>query len=334
MLEPALGWLAAPLRPVSLVWVCGAEEMLREQVLRRLRRELLDPGFADFNHQKLRLAQSKDQALVGDALAELPMMTDRRLLELHDLQDLSPKQAEKLVAQLATAHPGLVVVAVSDNSKGKSPLWEMLHARAQCISCDLDAKGKTDFVARSCREWKLKLTPKQQALVLERCAGSVRAAASALERLKLFAGEGDSVSDEELDQLVHDSAETQAWKLTDAIGKRKVDEAYALLERILQREPPQTLLSYLNSYLLGLVQVAELRPTLKSAGAIARELGRRTEFQIRKTLEELASWSEGELSNAFERLARADFRIKTGADPQLMMQLLVLQLCQRKGGSQ
>ena len=123
----------------------------------------------------------------------------------------------------------------------------------------------------------------------------------------------------------------QTWKLTAAIGQPNLRQAYALLEKLMQHEPAQSLLSYLNSYLLGLVQVHQLKPRFKTAAAIAKEIPRRSEFQIKKSLEELASWNETDLGNAFERLARADFRIKTGSDPLLVMQLLVLQLCSRSG---
>ena len=179
----------------------------------------------------------------------------------------------------------------------------------------------------------LRLASSQVQALVERTGGSLRALSSWIERLKLFAGEAGTVSDGELDSLVQDSSEVQVWKLTEALGRRQLERSYELLHRVLKQEPAQTLLSYLNSYLIGLVRVAELRPRLKTAAAIAREMPPRSEFQIRKSLEELASWSEAELELTLQRMARADYRIKTGSDPVLMLQLLILQICSRKGAS-
>ncbi|MBS2040122.1 DNA polymerase III subunit delta [bacterium] len=329
-----LDWLSQPLaQPGSLYWVTGPEDYLREQVQRKLRREVLDEGFAEFNHQVLRLSPSSKPAALLDALSELPMMTERRLLELQNIQDLNARTADELCKMLQTEalHPGLVVVVVGETPKAKSGLWDYLRSKACVLSCELEAKQRGDFVAYACKQHKLELTSQQQQVVAERTAGSLRLITGAIERLALFAGESRQVSSADLDQMVHDSAEVQTWKLTAAIGQPNLRQAYALLEKLMQHEPAQSLLSYLNSYLLGLVQVYQLKPRFKTAAAIAKEIPRRSEFQIKKSLEELASWNETDLGNAFERLARADYRIKTGSDPLLVMQLLVLQLCSRSG---
>jgi len=329
-----LEWLSQPLQqPSTLYWLNGSEDYLREQVQRKLRKEILDEGFADFNHQVLRLAASTRPSTLLDALSELPMMTERRLLELQNVHELSAKVADDLCKMLQNEalHPGLVVALSGENPKTKSGLWEHLRQKASLLACDLEARQKSDFVDYCCRQHQLDLSREQQQAISERTAGSLRLITSAVERLATFAGDSHQVSNADLDQLVHDSAEVQTWKLTAAIGEANTRKAYALLERLLKQEAAQSLLSYLNSYLLGLVQVYQLRPRLKTAAAIAKELPRRSEFQIKKSLEELGSWNESDLGNAFERLARADYRIKTGSDPLLVMQLLILQLCHRAG---
>ena len=329
-----LDWLSQPFgQPSTFYWLNGSEDYLREQVQRKLRREVLDEGFAEFNHQVLRLSASTKPAVLLDALSELPMMTDRRLLELQNVHELPAKVADELnkMLQHEALHPGLIVALVGDTPKTKSGLWDTLRQKALVLTCDLEPKQRGEFVSYCCAQHKLELTSQQQNLVAERTAGSLRLITSAVERLALFAGDSHQVSQGELDQLVHDSAEVQTWKLTAAVGEANVRKAYALLERLLKQEAAQSLLSYLNSYLLGLVQVLQLKPRLKTAAAIAKELPRRSEFQIKKSLEELGSWNESDLGNAFERLARADFRIKTGSDPLLVMQLLILQLCNRSG---
>jgi DNA polymerase-3 subunit delta len=328
-----LDWLQQPVVARPLFWVVGNEDFLREQVLKKLRQELLEPGFAEFNHQVIRLAANSKLAALADALCELPMMTESRLLEVQQVHELPTKSADELARHLVQQqrHPGLVVVLVSETPKGKSLLWDQLGKTAEVIPCDLEAKEAGHFVTFSCQQLGLKLSTAQQQRVVERNAGGLRLIQSSLERLASFAAESRTVTDQQLDELVHDSAQVQAWRLTQAIGARKTQEAYKVLHRLLQQEPAQTLISYINSYLLGLVQVAELKLRLKTASAIARELPRRSEFQIRKSLEELASWGETDFANAFERLARADYRIKTGADPVLVLQVLILQFCHRSG---
>lgn len=329
-----LEWLTQPLSDVqSLYWVTGAEEFLRERVLSKLRQEILEQGFAEFNHQVLRLTANSKPASLLDALLELPVMTERRLLELQNVQELNIRVADELClfVQKESLHPGLVVVMVGDTPKTKSGLWKYLQTHARVLTCEIEAKQQSGFVTDCCQQHRLKLTPKQLQILTERTAGNLRLIAGTVERLAIYAGASASISDAELDQMVYDSTEVQTWKLTQAIGQSDLKQAWSCLEKLMQREQPQSLLSYLNTYLLGLAQVAQLKARLKTPAAIAKELPRRSEFQIKKSLEELGSWNEVDLRNAFERLARADFRIKTGSEPLLVMQLLVLQLCNRMG---
>lgn len=329
----AWNWLQAVPELRGLVWLVGPEDYLREQLLRKIRLSTLEVGFEDFNHQVLSLGSQTRWATLVDALSEIPQMAERRLLELHQVEDLSSKVADQLAQLLSQEklHPGLVVVLVSGTRKLRPALLEVLEHRAQAVACDIETAQRSDFVAWSCQQCGLTLTTQQIQVLVERTGGSLRALASWVERLRLYAGSAGSLSDREVDSLVEDSSEVQVWKLTEALGRRQMGRSYELLHRILRQEPAQTLLSYLNTYVVGLIRVAELKGRLKTAAAIAKELPPRSEFQIRKSLEELASWSEAELELTLQRMARADYRIKTGTEPILMLQLLILQICSRKG---
>jgi DNA polymerase III delta subunit len=333
--DDILEWLERPGLPnAQCYWLTGGEELLRERALLRLRQAFLEPGFADFNHSQVKVAtNSKMSSLLG-ALSELPMLCDRRLLEIHQIHELPAKVADEFALYLRKEgmHQSLILVLVGDTPKSKSSLWEWCKGHAQELVCELDVKQRGRFIDFCLAQGSLKLSSAQRQQVLDRCGSSLRQIQTSLSQLALFAGQRTSISDADLDLLVHDSSEVQSWKLTEAIGRRDQPKAYAILHRLLhKKEEAAGLLSYINSYLLGLVQVLELRPRLKTAAAIAKELPRRSEFQVRKSLEELSTWSERELELAFERLARADHRIKSGTDPVLMLQLLLLQLTTRKG---
>ena len=123
------------------------------------------------------------------------------------------------------------------------------------------------------------------------------------------------------------------WRLTAAIGSKDLPGAYKVLDRLLERgEAAGGLLSYLNSYLGSLAQLKSLQAEVGSSLAqLAKAMPRKTEYQIKKNLQEAATWSLSELATAFDRLTRADLRMKTGDEERLLLQLLVLQLCSRSG---
>ena len=90
------------------------------------------------------------------------------------------------------------------------------------------------------------------------------------------------------------------------------------------------LLSYINTYLRSLAQLHHIVRQERDLNVIAQMTGKK-DYQVRKSLEELNTWSEQNLSTAFTALCLADYHIKKGRDPLLAIQLLLARLCLRKG---
>ena len=150
----AWNWLQAVPQLRGLVWLVGPEEYLREQLLRKIRQTTLEVGFEDFNHQVLSLSSQTRWATLVDALSEIPQMAERRLLELHRIEDLPSKVADQLGQLLSheKLHPGLVVVLVSENRKLRPALLEVLDHQAQAVACEIEGAQRSDFVAWSCQQ--------------------------------------------------------------------------------------------------------------------------------------------------------------------------------------
>jgi DNA polymerase III delta subunit len=336
----------AKLPESNLYHVIGPDDYLREEALHRIKRELLDADFGDFNYRSLRCTANLKLSLLQDALAELPVMVDRRLLELQNPGALSPKGWEAVAEAYARSSKvgDLILVLAWEGAPKKggggakkktesAPADARLVEQGVKITCEVDDKERPQWVRARAQELGLKTEEGTLETLLARTGSDLRLLDSHLEKLRLYCGAEESCPKKLVEELVPVSSEVQTWRFTSAIGRKSVNEAYSVLDQLLGRgEPAGSLLSYLNTYLVGLAQLLHLRQELKTAAAIAAALPRKTEFQVKKNLEEANSFSPPELRAAFERIERADFRIKTGADPRLMLQLLVLQLCTRKGG--
>lgn len=344
----ALGFLRQEkLQFSSLFHLTGADDYLREEVIGRLRREAVDPQYPEFNFRSLTCGAQLSLAELDTVLLELPMLTDRRILLLNSAQSLTPPQL-KIVLQShreSQKSQDLVIVlnwsgatpkkaAKKPLTKGKDPEAENpvdVLAEGTVILCEVDDQERPEWLNWRAQQLGLKFEDGAQARLLARSGPSLRQLFSHLSRLSDFCGK-DPCTSAIVEDLVPIAVEVQTWRWTAAIGKKNMAEGYSILDSLLcQDENAGSLMSYLNSYLLGLAQLKELKVTLKTPAAIAAALTKKTEFQVRKSLEEADSFSTEELKMAFDRLEKADLRIKTGTDPRLMLQLLVLQLCSRKG---
>jgi DNA polymerase-3 subunit delta len=331
--------LAAPRLPeVSVFLLAGPDDFLREQVLDRLRHEVLDPGFADFNHCRIHCTSGTKSAAILAALLELPMMTDRRLVEIHEAQSLPADVAKALIEPLEeTGRTGGTVVALcwrpAGRGGGTSPLREAAARMGLHLDCTLAEADRPAWVQAALQRLKVQADGAAVSEILQRTGSDLRHLASQLEKLALYAGPGARINREDVRKVVLRSTEVKTWELTAAIGKRDLRSAVRLAEILLEEgEQPGGLLSYLNSYLRSLAQIQALAARHGSSAAnLAREVPGKKEFQIRKTLEELRTWSDRDLQRAFELVCRADLRVKTGQDPRLILELLLVDLCHRRG---
>ena len=335
---------ALPKLPESdLYHVTGSDDYLREEALVRLKRELLDPDFGDFNFRSVRCSANLKLSQLQDALAELPVMADRRVLELQNPGALGVKGWESVAQTYARASKqrDLVLVLAWEGSTSRrggakkktesAPPDAQLLEKGIKIVCEVDDKERPQWVRTRAHELGIKAEAGALEALLARTGSDLRLLASHLEKLSTYCGT-EECKKSLIEELVPLSSEVQTWRFTSAIGHKKTSEAYGVLDQLLGRgEVAGSLLSYLNTYLVGLAQLQHLRRELKTPAAIAAALPRKTEFQIKKNLEEAVSFSPQELRTAFDRIERADFRIKTGSEPRLVLQLLVLQLCTRKG---
>lgn len=321
--------------PASEVLLLEAsDDFLEEQVLNRLRADLLEPGFEDFNYQMIRCSRTTGAGVLLDALAELPVMTERRLLVLREVDSLAESTSQALALGLGEGRAqGLVAVLTfaPSRKKSKPPALDAAAKLGPVISCSMPAEEALHWAREQLNALGISSAGGALEELMARVGENLRSVRSHLERLAMLVGKGGKITKKQVQELVPFSSTVQMWKLTAAIGGRKLGEAVTILDAQLDRgENPGSILGYLNSYLVSLVQTGGLFKRLGSAAAVAKAMPTKKEFQIKKTLQELKTWGARDLEQAFEMMARADQRLKTGSEARLVLQLLLFQLCNRR----
>lgn len=334
---------AATLPPAGVYLLSGPDDYLREQVLDRLRAELLEPGFAEFNHRQIQCTGSSKVGTLANAMVDLPMMADRRLLELHEAQTLPADAQKSLVAPLEeAARSGSTVIALcwrpaagggrGRAAGGSAALKDAAARIGVSIDCALAEDDRGEWVQGALQRMGVKAESAAVAELLKRTGTDLRHLASQLDKLALYAGKGATIKAEDVRKIVLRSTEVKTWELTDAIGKKNLRRAVEITGTLLEEgDGAGPLLSYLNTWLRSLAQVQSLHA--KGMSALQAAMPNRKDWMIQRDVEQVRTWSVAELRLAFDMLCRADLRIKTGSDPRLVLELLLVQLCMRRGPS-
>lgn len=323
--------------PQETFVLTGSDEYLHDLALKKLEAHYLEPDFRDFNFRRLELSRGTSYGEVLGLLSELPTLVDHRLVLLTRVTALNKDVSQQLAANYeGDLAPGTIMVATAGGSPADSPFYKTLVKKALVVDCALKDSEINLLLTSFCKKHKVRVDSTALKVLRDRVGESTRSLIGHLERCVLSLSPGDTLEASQITRLVPFSAQVAMWKMTAAIGRRDHTEALKILDHQMDKgESPSAILGYINSYLTSLIQTGGLMRQLGSTAAVAQAIPRKKEFQVKKTLEELRTWSAQELEAALQALVRADFKCKGGeggGEPRLLLQMLVLKMCSRKGG--
>lgn len=317
----------------------GEDEYLISQTVRLLRDSVIDNDFGDFNYTRLDCHSSVKAAELTNALRELPMLTDRRFLELHYYQNLTDSTVKKIEETFKeTLREGstvLCLVSHDDSKKSKSKLAAWAQDYAQEINCNVSSYSLPRWIDLYIKDKGYSFKDSKAAQELQNRVGANLLDLSAqLDQLMLYVSSQKTISVEDVRQVVRKSNEVKVWEYTKAITQKDSSKAMQACSSLLEDNAQKgslTLISFTNKYLRDLAQALDITSKYGfNTNSLSQQMADKRDFQINYILKDLRSWKEPDLRDAFHSLCQADLRLKTGGDPLLTMQLLTLRLVSRR----
>lgn len=155
---------------------------------------------------------------------------------------------------------GQVLVITADKVDGRSAFFKACKAAgavaeyAVSESAYYAAEQATQFADHAFAEAGLQIDPQTMTRFLDRCGNQSRQIMQEVEKLRLYLGQGKSVSEGDVRLLVAPTREAITWDLADAFGRRDLPDALRTLRLLLfQKAKDHVLLLGLISRLRELI---------------------------------------------------------------------------------
>lgn len=311
-----------------LVSMGGPERLFVDEALASLRRRVLAGAIAEFNHDRVSAKEKTGDEVVALART-LPTFAPRRLVEVHDADDLNEASSQRLLEYLALPVPETVLVFVFGTLDLRAKLPKALKKAG--LLCRFDHPREFEMprlVKARARRHKLKLSPDAEEALALTVGTDLGLLERALEKLALVAGDGQELELEQISEHVADTHLEDAFRLARAVAEQNRVEALrslASLERA--RAVPLALTGLLAWQLRQLLRARDLLDDGRSSEEVGKALnayGARA-----KALVGAARKLETEQhKRRLLRLAHVDRALKSSrADGWQLMQRLVLELC-------
>ena len=239
------------------IYLYGEEDVLKEEAVRAMLDQVVDPGLRDFNYDQ-RNASQLDPEAVETLCNTLPMMADRRLVVIREIEAWQKRARAKAAILHYLEHPAAETVLVlvqgaprrDDDRVEADP--EVLR-----LTCAVEVPR---YGARLAEKWVLKrgeergivLAPEAAAHLVKAVAGDLGAARSELDKLAGLGGAEPVTLEQVTQSLGVRHGETQAdW--CDAVLEDHSGRAASILPHLLSQSGVSgvALLTQLGTQLLG-----------------------------------------------------------------------------------
>ncbi len=302
--------MPADLKPVYLL--AGSDRPKVERALRRLRARVGEDAVQQLSARE---ASGEDAVAACNALG---LFADGGRLVLVDaVESWKAADAKALVSYLKDPAPTTVLALVAAEIKRDGTLAKACAAAGELLIYEVSKRALPGWVASQFERLGASADTPACRLLVELVGDDVVALASEIEKLGAWAGD-ERIGEREVEQLVVAMAETPAWALTDAWGRRDRAGLLNAAETMLERgggsrrdEVPRlagTLTAHVGRLRECQVYAEEgVRPR-EAAGRL-----RRSPYYVQKLFQQAESFTAIELQDAALRLAELDLALKGGS---------------------
>jgi DNA polymerase-3 subunit delta len=317
--------LAAALQkgsPAPVWYLHGGETILKDEAIRTLIDGILDPSLRDFNLD-LHSAQNLVPEQLGEICSTLPMMAERRVVVLRDVEAWKRKSKAKQAAvdYLAKPVPDTVLIMVQGNDDDADP---ELSRHATTLDCSALVGDALDgWLDARLAAAGLRLHPDAREHLLRATTGDLGLLAAEVAKLTGLGG-GEAIDRDTVGALVgvRHGETVDDWR--DAVLRDDLPTAVAVLPRVLEQSGVSgvRLLLTLGASLLMLQWGRATAESRKIRGRPLAEAIKSQLFQVRPMVgnygafastaaEAVPAWSLSRIAAAVRAALAADVALKS-----------------------
>jgi DNA polymerase-3 subunit delta len=316
-------------RPVYVIY--GDEEFVRRLVLTSLRGLVLATPDDDFGLSTY-AGDKADFASIRAELDTLPFLGSKRLVVVDDADPFVTRFRPALERYFSEPSRSGTLVLHVKSWPSNTRLAKLLDAEAtmQCNALPLSK------LPGWCVEWAASQHRKQLSqpaarLLVDLIGAEMGQLDQELRKLAIFVDHADKIDVDDVDRLVGNSRAEAIWKIFDAIGAARMDEALGILDRLFEQgEEP---LRILGAFSVQLRRLAQANRLCEGGLALPRALERAgvPPFARRGCEQQIQHLGQGRLRRLYEWLLEADLGLKGSSQlsPRTLLERLVLRLARK-----
>lgn len=315
-------------QPASLYLLHGEEFFLVEQALRAIFEKCVTTDTKDFNYDSF-VAGDVNVERVRDAVEQLPMMTDRRLVIYKNIDSLKEKDWDVLQPLLSEPVASTTFVLVADKIDKRKKVFKVIADHGVIVELRRPFENQIPvWIEYIAHLTGLKLEQDATHAILQLVGTNLSEVASEMKKIKSFLGDRHLVKVDDVLTVVSKARIENVFNLTEAISRR--DRAGALMCLANLLEHGQNEMGILALILRQLRIFSQLQSASKKglSGARLSSAVGVPDFFLRKYQAQARHWDEGKIDLAIRALHDTDRALKSTKVPShIWLENFILKTC-------
>lgn len=291
----------------------GEEDYRKTEAARYIVSNFIPQQQRLLNHVKLSADKADFETLCNE-IAAIPMLGERRCVQIDEVQRLKPTQQKRLFSLLEAAVPGLLVILSSPAAHTpdkKSAFLRDVSKIAEAVKFDrLTVTDARKRIEHSLKSSGFTYDTEAVELLVSLTGGDFGGLSGELEKLALSSEEHSHIGVAEVKALVSSHEEFTIFELIDLIAAGNTDRAVYVCYDLMQRgNKPVPILRMLSRHLINL---AKVHAGKKITGH---------PFFIDKLRKQARRFDDARVGTAISRVAETERKIRrTSVDNEILLE--------------
>jgi DNA polymerase III subunit delta len=313
----------------------GKETFLIEEVEKEIIKKNLTDDVIDFNLAVYDMEEVPLDVAIEDA-ETLPFMGDKRVVIIKNASFLTAAKQkvehdlDTFMTYIENPSPSsiLIVQAPYEKLDERKKIVKLLKKQSDVLEANqLNESMIKKWVQSRAESCSVTISQRAIEKLLLVSGSNLMLLASEIEKIALFVGEGEEITEEIIEEQVARTLEQNIFTLIDKVTQRKIDEAFRIMYDLLkQKEEPIKIVSLIARQFRIIYQVKQLTQKGYGQKNIASMI-KVHPFAVKLASEQSRRFSDDDLLKIINQLADADYQMKSGLmDKQLILDLFLTKL--------
>lgn len=310
----------------SLYYFHGEETYLMEQAVRQATAYLVNPDFRDFNLNLFYGNECKGQE-IAEVAQTLPFFTDKRLIIVKKADDLSSQALDLLTPYVQDPSPSTCLIFVGGKVDQRRKFFVEMKKKGHLVEFRrLYENQMPAFVRSEATRLEKKIDHAAIDLLVNLIGNSLQDVVSQMEKAAAYAGARDTITLEDVKEIVSDSRAKSVFDFANAVGHKDMGQALKALQVLVREgEALPLILAMLTRHFRQLWQVRELLDNKVAVPEIGKQTGINPYF-LQDIVSQARHFRVGDFMVIFDKFFGADMALKTGKG-DVVVERLIFDIC-------